>query len=75
MLSLFLGAFSLLAFVQASNTPPPPVGAPAASQVTPPAKEAGVSTPADPKERLDLGRKMNGLRGLAPLPWHLKADL
>jgi hypothetical protein len=72
VLLLSLGASFLLAFVQASTTPPPPLASPAASQATPPAG-GEVSTPTDPKERLELGRKMNGLRGLAPLPWHLKA--
>ena len=74
MLLLSLGAFSLLAFVQVSTTPPTPVAAPPASQATPPAKGGDVSTPTDPKERLEMGRKVNGLRGLAPLPWHLKAS-
>ena len=72
MLLLSLGASFLLAFVQVSTTPPPPLTAPAASQAIPPA-DGEVSTPTDPKERLELGSKMNGLRGLAPLPWHLKA--
>lgn len=72
MLLLSLGASFLLAFVQASTTPSPPLAAPAVSQAIPPAG-VEVSTPTDPKERLELGRKMNGLHGLAPLPWYLKA--
>jgi TonB family protein len=52
-----LGAYFLLAFAQASSPPQPPA----------------VPTPKDPKERIELGRKLNGLQGTDLLPWHLKA--
>lgn len=73
MLLLSLGVFLLLALVQTSTTSQPSLATPSASQATAPANAADVSTPTDPKERLELGRKVNGLRGLDPLPWHLKA--
>lgn len=67
MLLLSFGAFSLLAFVQTSVAPPPPVAGP-------PATTVDVGTPLDPKEQIDLGRKVNGLRGLDPLHWHVRAS-
>jgi hypothetical protein len=35
---------------------------------------ANSPTPTDPKELLDLGRKVNGLTGPDVEPWHLKAS-
>ena len=74
MFLMSLGAFSLLAFVQASTSTPPPAASAPTSQVTARANGHDVSTPTDPKERMELGQKVNGLRGLDPLPWHLKAS-
>jgi TonB family protein len=53
-----LGAYLLFAFVQASGVAVPP----------------DISTPTDPKERIELGRKVNGLQGAELLPWHLKVS-
>ncbi|HTB97124.1 MAG TPA: energy transducer TonB [Terracidiphilus sp.] len=49
------------------------------AQTTPPATPqhpagmAATPTPNDPAERLNLGRKLNGLTGPDAKPWHLKA--
>jgi TonB family protein len=53
-----LGAYFLLAFAQASS----------------PAQPTDVATPTDPKERIELGRKVNGLQGAELMPWHLKVS-
>jgi TonB family protein len=74
MLLLSLGASFLFTLVQASAPPAAPVGAASPSQAVPTAKTGDLSTPNDPKERLELGKKVNGLRGLDPLPWHVKAS-
>jgi TonB family protein len=55
---LCLGAWFLLALTQASTA----------------AQPADVSTPANPDDRIALGRKVNGLQGTDILPWHLKAS-
>jgi hypothetical protein len=74
MLLLSLGTSFLLTLAQASAPLAAPAAAASASQAVPVAKGVDLSTPTDPKERLELGQKVNGLRGLDPLPWHLKAS-
>jgi TonB family protein len=65
---------SSLGFAHAQATP---VGTPAsaapATQATPTPSPAEVTTPTDPKERMELAQKVNGLHGL-DMPWHLKAS-
>ena len=60
-----------LGFAQAQETPPAPAGPP--SQAVPSTSSAVVTTPTDPKERMELAEKVNGLHGL-DIPWHLKAS-
>ena len=74
MLSLSLGASFVFALVQASASPAAPAGTASASPAVSATKAGDVSTPDDPRKRLELGQKVNGLRGLDPLPWHLKAN-
>jgi TonB family protein len=65
---------SSVGFAQTQATlpgPPAPITAP--SQATPSASSAEVVTPTDPKERMELAQKVNGLHGL-DIPWHLKAS-
>ncbi len=76
MLSLILVILlmSSLGFAQAQATqpgPPAPVTVP--SQAAPSTRSAEVVTPTDPKERMELAEKVNGLHGL-DIPWHLKAS-
>jgi TonB family protein len=60
-----------LGFAQAQETPPAPAGPP--SQAVPSTSSAVVTTPTDPKERMELAEKVNGLHGL-DIPWHMKAS-
>jgi TonB family protein len=62
---------SSLGFAQAQETPPAP--ADPSSQAAPARGPADVTTPTDPKERMQLAEKVNGLHGL-DIPWHLKAS-
>jgi hypothetical protein len=73
MLLLLLSHTLLFAFLQAAAPAQTPAAAPAAVQAAP-ASLADSPTPADPKELLDLGRKVNGLTGPDVQPWHLKAS-
>ena len=73
MLALTLNAFLIFAHVQAATsgqqqtvTVPSPAAAPG--------RTGDVNTPATPKERMELGRRVNGLQGLDAGPWHLKAS-
>jgi TonB family protein len=62
-----------LGFAQVQGTPPgPPASAGPTAQATP-ATSSEVVTPTDPKERMELAQKVNGLHGL-DIPWHLKAS-
>jgi TonB family protein len=63
---LSLAVFFLLGFIQTSTSPQSTTNVAPTAQSIPP-------TPADPKERLELGRKLNGLQGV-DTPWHLKAS-
>ena len=73
MRMLYLSASVLFALAQSTTVPAPPAAGGASSQPAPPASPAEVMTPKDPKERMDLARKVNGLQGL-DVPWHLKAS-
>ncbi len=73
MRSLYLSVPILFALAQSTTVPAPPAAGGASSQPAPPASAAEVITPKDPKERMDLARKVNGLQGL-DVPWHLKAS-
>jgi TonB family protein len=68
MLLLSLSCSLLFAFLQATTPAQPPANAPTTVQAL-----ADSPTPTDPKELLDLGRKVNGLTGPDIQPWHLKA--
>ena len=52
-----LAAFFLLGFIQTATSPQPSVNVAPTAQSIPP-------TPTDPKERLELGQKLNGLQGM-----------
>ena len=70
---LCIALTALLAVAQAppsAQNPSPSPGPPASMA---PAGSSDVATPTDPRARLELARKMNGLRGFAIQPWHLKA--
>jgi len=73
MRMLYLSVSVLFALAQSTTVPAPPAAGSASSQPAPPASPAEVMTPKDPKERMDLARKVNGLQGL-DVPWHLKAS-
>jgi TonB family protein len=60
---LALVASILLFPVQAAAAPVPPA----------PAAPPDVATPDDPRKRIELAEKVNGLHGL-DIPWHLKAS-
>ena len=65
---------SFLGFAQAQATPPgPPAPVTAPSQAAPSTNSGEMVTPTDPKERMELAQKVNGLHGL-DIPWHLKAS-
>jgi TonB family protein len=67
----YLGISILLALGQSTATPArPAAGSP--SQAGAPETPTNVTTPADPKQRMELAKKVNGLLGL-DIPWHLKA--
>ncbi len=72
MLLLFFSNCLLFAFLQATTPAQTPSTAPTAAQATAPSL-ADSPTPTDPKELLELGRKVNGLTGPDVQPWHLKA--
>lgn len=63
---LSLAAFFLLGFFQTATSSQSTLNVSPTAQSIPP-------TPTDPKERLELGRKLNGLQGM-DAPWHLKAS-
>jgi hypothetical protein len=74
MLIRSLPAYLLLAFVPtavSAQTPANP--APVAQSAASPSL-ADSPTPTDPKDLLDLARKVNGLSGPDVQPWHLKAS-
>jgi hypothetical protein len=67
--------FLLAAFTQTAVSPKSsPDIAPVAKPAPPPVSVANSITPADPKERLELGRRLNGLQGTDIQPWHMKAS-
>jgi hypothetical protein len=73
MLALTLNAFLIFAYVQAvTSGQQQTVSVPSAAAAS--AGTGDVSTPATPKERMELGRRVNGLQGLDAGPWHLKAS-
>jgi hypothetical protein len=72
MLLLSLSHSLLFAFLQAATPAQPPANAPTTTQAPAPSL-ASSPTPMDPKEPLDVGRKVNGLTGPDVQPWHLKA--
>jgi hypothetical protein len=75
MLIFYPSAFLLLALAQAATAPQSPAAAsPSPSVATPATAGNNVDTPNDPKERIELARKVNGLHGLDLGPWHLKAS-
>ena len=69
----YWGIFILLALGQSATTPARPASTGDSSQ-TVAAREAptNVTTPTDPKQRMELAKTVNGLLGL-DIPWHLKA--
>lgn len=74
MLIRSLPACLLLAFLQAASSAPTPASpAPVAQSAASPSL-ADSPTPTDPKELLEVGRKVNGLSGPDVQPWHLKAS-
>ena len=73
MRKVYFAVSVLFALAQSTIVPAPPEAGGASSQPAPPASPAEVMTPKDPKERMDLARKVNGLQGL-DVPWHLKAS-
>jgi hypothetical protein len=63
-------AFLLLALAQAATAPQSSAAAAPSLPVAAPATTGNnVDTPSDPKERIELGRKVNGLHGLDLVPW------
>jgi TonB family protein len=64
LVTLCLAAFFLLGFIQTATQQSTPSTDPTAQSIP--------ATPADPKERLELGQKLNGLQGVN-FPWHVKA--
>jgi TonB family protein len=75
MLIFYPSAFLLLALAQAATAPQSPAAAsPSPSVATPATAGNNVDTPKDPKERIELARKVNGLHGLDLGSWHLKAS-
>lgn len=72
MLLLSLSHSLLFVLLQATTPAQPPANV--ATTVQAPAPSLADSpTPTDPKELLELGRKVNGLTGPEVQPWHLKA--
>jgi TonB family protein len=74
MLIFYPSAFLLLALAQAATVPQSPAAASPSPPVAAPAAAGNVDTPNDPKQRIELGRNVNGLHGLNLGPWHLKAS-
>jgi TonB family protein len=74
MLILHPSASLLFALAQAATAPQSPSAAPPSPTVAAPASAGNVDTPTDAKERMELGRKVNGLHGLDLEPWRLKAS-
>jgi len=72
MLLLSLSHCLLFAFLQATAPAQPSANVPTAAQAADPSL-ADSPTPTDPKELLELGRKVNGLTGPDVQPFHLKA--
>jgi len=77
---LTFSAALILGLIQAAVPPQPapqtgqPTATAAATQAVDPILELPNSpTPADPKELLEVGRRVNGLDGADVKPWHLKA--
>jgi TonB family protein len=70
-LNLVILLISSLGFARGQETPPGLTGT--APQAAPSTSSAEVVTPTDPKERMELAQKVNGLHGL-DIPWHLKAS-
>jgi len=73
MLVLAVAAPLLLGFIQAA-TPQAPANPSPSAQSSTVTTLANSPTPTDPKELLELGRKVNGLVGPDVQPWHLKAS-
>jgi hypothetical protein len=72
MLLLLVSHCLLFAFLQPTTPAQTPATIPTTAQ-TPAPSLADSPTPTDPKELLDLGRRVNGLTGPDVQPWHLKA--
>jgi TonB family protein len=68
----FISHFFLFAFLQVAVPAQPPANVPTGVQAAAPVL-ADSPTPSDPKELLELGRKVNGLTGPDVQPWHLRA--
>jgi hypothetical protein len=64
----------LLAFLQAASSAQTPARPTPVAQSAASPSLADSPTPTDPKELLDLARKVNGLSGPDVQPWHLKAS-
>jgi TonB family protein len=73
MLVFSLSTFLLLTSSQAVAPPQSPPAAAHTQPMRAPTTAGSIDTPVDPKERVALGRKVNGLHGLDAQPWHLKA--
>jgi TonB family protein len=73
MTMLHLGVSLLMVLTQATTAPGPPPSTAPPSQAAPSTSSTEVMTPKDPKERMELAEKVNGLQGL-DIPWHLKAS-
>ncbi len=72
MLLLFVSNCLFSAFLQLAAPTQSPATVPPTGQAAAPTL-ADTPTPSDPKQLLDLGRKVNGLTGPDVQPWHLKA--
>jgi TonB family protein len=72
-MTFFLLSASSILFALAQATTPPGPAAPAPSSPAAPAPSPSHAiTPNDPKERMELAKKVNGLLEM-DIPWHLKA--
>lgn len=77
MSMLCLIAFLLLGFVQGQNTPqnaPPTAANGVGTPANLPAIVGNSPTSADPVERLEIARRVNGLSGPDVQPWHVQAS-
>lgn len=67
------GTFLLIGFLQTATAPQTPANVAAEASVATASSLSDTPTPTDPKDLIDLGRKVNGLAGPDVQPWHVKA--